>query len=252
MKRVVSTTYALVAYVAFLGSFTALMLASTGLLPAIVPAVDGTPRAAVGPAVAVDLALVFAFGVQHTVMAREGFKRALTHVVPAHLERSTFVLVSALCAAAIAFWWAPIGGDVWALQGGTGLALAVQGIALAGFGLVVVASFAFDHFGLFGLKQSGRPAFRTPALYRVVRHPMMLGILVGVWAAPHMTIGHVVFAASLTAYIIVGVRFEERSLLRELGESYARYRAEVPMLLPWPRPSGMSRTRVREAASSST
>jgi len=242
MKRVLSTAYALVAYIAFLGSFTALVLASTGLLPAIVPAVDGPPRQGVGPALAVDVALVLAFGVQHTVMAREGFKRHLTRIVPEHLERSTFVLASALCAAAIAFWWAPIGGDVWNVQRGTGLGLAVQGIALAGFGLVVVSSFAFDHFGLFGLKQGGRPAF---ALYRVVRHPMMLGVLVGVWAAPQMTAGHVVFAASLTAYILVGVHFEERSLLRELGESYTRYRAEVPMLLPWPRPS-------REKAGSGT
>jgi protein-S-isoprenylcysteine O-methyltransferase Ste14 len=237
MKTVLSTAYALVAYVAFLGSFTALVLASTGLLPALVPAVDGPPRQGMELALAVDVALVLAFGVQHTVMAREGFKRHLTRVVPEHLERSTFVLASALCTAAIAFWWAPIGGDVWDVKRGTGLALAVQGIALAGFGLVVVASFAFDHFGLFGLKQGGRPAFRTPGLYRVVRHPMMLGFLVGVWAAPHMTVGHVVFAASLTAYILVGVHFEERSLLRELGESYARYRTEVPMLLPWPRPS---------------
>jgi protein-S-isoprenylcysteine O-methyltransferase Ste14 len=237
MKRVLHTTYALVAYAAFLGSFAALVLASTGLLPAIVPAVDAPPHHEVVPALAVDLALVLAFGVQHSVMAREGFKRLLTRVVPVHLERSTFVLASALCAAAIAFWWAPIGGDVWAVQGGTSIALAVQGIAFAGFGLVVVASFAFDHFGLFGLKQDGPPAFRTPALYRVVRHPMMLGVLVGVWVAPHMTIGHVVFAASLTAYVLIGVHFEERSLRRELGESYDRYRAEVPMLLPWPRQS---------------
>ncbi len=236
-KRVLSTAYALGAYVAFLGSFSALVLASTGLLPTIVPTVDGPPRQGVGPALAVDLALVLAFGVQHTIMAREGFKRLLMRIVPAHLERSTFVLVSALCVAAIAFWWAPVGGDAWAVQGGTGFALAVQEVALAGFGLVVVASFGFDHFGLFGVTQGGRPEFRTPALYRVVRHPMMLGVLVGVWAAPHMTLGHVVFAASLTAYILVGVHFEERSLLRELGESYARYRSEVPMLLPWPRPS---------------
>jgi len=237
MKSLLSAAYALVAYVAFLGTFAAFVLAATGLLPAIVPAVDGPPRQGAGPALAIDLVLVLAFGVQHSVMAREGFKRRLTRIVPEHIERSTFVLVSALCTAAIAFWWAPIAGDVWAVHGGTGLAFAVHGFALAGFGLVVVASFAFDHFGLFGLKQGGRPAFRTPALYRVVRHPMMLGVLVGVWAAPHMTSGHVVFAASLTAYILVGVHFEERSLLRELGESYARYRTEVPMLLPWPRPS---------------
>jgi protein-S-isoprenylcysteine O-methyltransferase Ste14 len=247
MKSVLSSAYAFAAYVAFLASFNALVLASTGLLPAIVPAVDGAPRQGAGPALAIDLALVLAFGAQHTVMARGAFKRLLARVVPEPLERSTFVLASALCAAAIAFWWAPIGGDAWAVRGAP-LALAVQAIAFAGYGLVVVASFAFDHFGLFGLKQGGRPAFRTPGLYRVVRHPMMLGFLIGAWAAPRMTVGHVVFAASLTAYVLVGVHFEERSLLRDLGESYARYRSEVPMLLPWPRPeAGTSKIRAPRA-----
>jgi protein-S-isoprenylcysteine O-methyltransferase Ste14 len=247
MNRVFSTAYALFAYVLFLASFIALELASTGLLPAIVPAVDAPARQGQALALALDLALVLAFGVQHTVMARVGFKRVLTRVVPPHLERSTFVLASALCTAAIAFGWAPIAGDAWTLEGVAGVA--VQGIALAGWGLVVLASFAFDHFGLFGLTQGGAPAFRTPGLYRVVRHPMMLGVLIGVWAAPHMTVGHVVFAASFSAYILVGVHFEERSLLRELGESYARYRSEVPMLLPWPRPSRVSAAPDRASAS---
>jgi protein-S-isoprenylcysteine O-methyltransferase Ste14 len=236
MKRVFSTAYALVAYFGFVGSFTALQLASMGLLPAVVPPVDGPPRQGPGAALAIDLALVLGFGVQHTVMARAGFKRLLTRIVPGHLERSTFVLASSLFTAAIVFLWAPIGGDAWVVRG-TGFALATQGLAMAGFGLALAASFAFDHFGLFGLKQEGRPAFRTPGLYRIVRHPLMLGILIGIWAAPRMSVGHVVFAASLTVYILVGVRFEERSLLRDLGETYARYRSEVPMLLPWPRPS---------------
>src|SRR6202012_3490697 len=170
-----------------------------------------------------------------SVMARAGFKRVLTRVVPRHLERSTFVLASAVFTAAIALAWAPIGGDAWALSGVAGLA--VQGVALAGGGRAVTAAYAFDHAALFGLKQGPPPAFRTPGLYRVVRHPMMLGMLIGVWAAPHMTIGDAVFAASLRAYVLVGGHFEERSLVRDLGESYARYRAEVPMLLPWPRPS---------------
>src|SRR5262249_8352096 len=95
-------------------------------------------------------------------------------------------------------------------------------------------SHAIDHFELFGLKRAAHPTFRTPGPYRVVRHPMMLGTLVGVWAAPHMTIGHGVFAASMTVYILIGVHFEERALLRDLGERYVQYRAEVPMLFPWP------------------
>ncbi len=154
MKTVLSTAYALVAYVAFLGSFAALVLASTGLMPTLVPAVDGPPRLGAALALAVDLALVVVFGIQHSVMAREGFKRSLVRVLPKRLERSTFVLVSALCTAAIAFGWSPIGGDVWTLHGPA--TLAVQGLALAGYGLVVLASFAIDHFGLFGLRRGGR------------------------------------------------------------------------------------------------
>jgi methanethiol S-methyltransferase len=240
MKRLLSIAYALVAYLAFLGTFGALVLASTGVWPAMIPAVDGPPHLAAPLAVAIDLGLVLAFGVQHSVMARPGFKRLLTRVVPRSVERSTYVLVSAICVGAIAWFWAPIAGDVWMVDGK--LALIVQGLAFAGFGLTVVASYAFDHFELFGLKQmtDGRPEFRTPSLYRVVRHPMMLGILVGVWAAPHLTIGHVVFAASMTAYIVVGVYFEERGLLRDFGERYAAYRTQVPALLPWPRPSAAS------------
>jgi protein-S-isoprenylcysteine O-methyltransferase Ste14 len=112
----------------------------------------------------------------------------------------------------IAIFWTPIAGDLWVLDGK--VALLVNALAFAGYGLLVLASYAFDHFELFGLKQvSERPAFRIPPLYRVVRHPMMLGVLVGVWAAPHMTIGHLLFAASLTVYIVVGVHFEERDLL---------------------------------------
>lgn len=236
MKRVLSVAYSLVAYVAFLASFAVLVLASTGAWPAMIPAVDGPFRLAAPLAVAIDFGLVLAFGVQHTVMARPAFERLLTRVVPSHLERSTFVLASDVCVGAIAWFWAPVGGDLWAVHGT--VALLVQALAFAGYGLAVVASFAIDHFALFGLKRaSGTTAFRVPALYRVVRHPMMLGILIGVWAAPHMTIGHVVFAASLTAYVVIGVHFEERALLREFGERYATYRTGVPMLLPWPRPS---------------
>jgi protein-S-isoprenylcysteine O-methyltransferase Ste14 len=236
MKRLLSSAYALGAYLAFLGTFSALVLASTGLWAAMVPPVDGPPHVVAPLAVAIDLGLVLAFGVQHSVMARPGFKRLLTLAVPAHLERSTYVLVSAICVGAVAWFWAPIAGDLWAMDGNA--AWLVQGLAFAGFGLTVLASYAFDHFELFGLKRmSDGPEFRTPLLYRVVRHPMMLGILVGVWAAPHMTIGHVVFAASMTAYIVIGVHFEERGLLRDFRERYEIYRTQVPALLPWPRPS---------------
>jgi protein-S-isoprenylcysteine O-methyltransferase Ste14 len=238
MKVLVARAYALFAYLAFSLTFTALVLASTGLVPSIVPAVDGAPRVGAGLALVIDVGLVLAFAVQHSVMARPGFKRLL----PQRLERSTYVLASAVVTGAIAFGWAPIGGDVWRIGGGP--ALAVQALAMGGFGLTLVASFAFDHLALFGLTLGKPPAFATPPLYRVVRHPMMLGVMIGVWAAPHMTLGHVVFAVTMTGYIIVGIRFEERSLLRELGDRYARYCQEVPMLLPWPRPRAHQRPGV--------
>ncbi len=225
--------YRVLAYLAFVGSFTALILASTGF--GLVPAIDGTARLGVPAALGVDLALAMLFAVQHTIMARPSFKQAFARVLPQSGERSTFVLASSLCVAAIAFGWAPIEGDLWHLRGTAGAV--VTAVSLAGFGLAGASTFAFDHFELFGLRAArGEPRFSVPLLYRLVRHPMMLGILLGIWAAPRMTIGHLVFAGALTAYVLVGVRYEERDLERVFGDDYAHYRAEVPSLLPWPRP----------------
>lgn len=250
MRRLLSLSYALLAYAAFLASFGAMLLATLGLERFGVRAIDGAPTRSPVLAAAIDFGLILAFAVQHSVMAREGFKRALQRFVPPILERSTFVLASALALGAIVAGWSPIGGTLWSLDGEA--AWVLRGTSLAGYALVVASTFAFDHFELFGLKQGwsaarGRecdePAFRTPALYRLVRHPMMLGILIAVWATPRMTWGHVLFAAAMTAYILVGVAFEERAMARRFGDVYARYRSEVPALLPWPRPSGLRKAR---------
>lgn len=237
MSRAAAIAYGLFAYLAFVASFVVFGAAAAGPFPPL-PSVDGVPDWPAWAALALDLALVLAFGLQHTIMARRRFKERLARILPAHLERSTFVLASAICLGAIALFWRPIGGDLWAAHGAP--AVALRGLALGGFGLALIASFALDHFQLFGLRQTLQPAsasvsppFSLPPLYRVVRHPMMLGILVGVWATPRLTVGHAVFAASLTAYILVGVAFEERELIREFGRRYAAYRAEVPMLIPW-------------------
>lgn len=221
------------AYAAFVVSFTLLILASTGLNR--VPAMDRPASLPTGLAIAIDLGLVLLFAVQHTIMARAWFKRALVRVVPQVAERSTYVLASSVCIAAIALGWAPIEGDLWSLQGAA--AVAMTALALAGYVFSGMTTFAFDHLALFGLREPrGDGRFRVPFFYRLVRHPMMLGVLVGVWAAPRMTVGHLVFAAAITAYVLVGVRYEERELLRLFGEDYARYRQTVPSLLPWPRP----------------
>lgn len=234
--------YRSVAYLAFVVSFTLLVLASTGLNR--VPAIDRPATLPAPLALAIDVGLVLLFAVQHTIMARTWFKRALVRVLPASAERSTYVLASSVCIAAIALGWAPIDGTLWSLDGAA--AIAMTALALLGFVFSGLTTFAFDHLVLFGLREPrGEARFRVPLFYRLVRHPMMLGVLVGIWAAPRMTVGHVVFAAAITAYVLVGVRYEERELLRVFGDEYVRYRATVPSLLPWPRPRRAARGQAR-------
>jgi protein-S-isoprenylcysteine O-methyltransferase Ste14 len=245
MRKVLSLAFAAFCYLVFLVSFAGLALFTVGLGGGLVPKLDGAVGRAAPMSIAVDLGLVLLFGVQHSVMARPVFKRTLARFVPDHLERSMFVLASALCLMAVVAFWAPVGGTLWKIESASA-AMALQGVALLGYALTVFASFAFNHFELFGLSQAwnfsrGReaaaPEFRLPPLYRLVRHPMMLGILIGVWTTPTMTASHLILAAAMTLYIRVGVHFEERDLVRHFGDRYLRYRAEVPALLPWPRPA---------------
>jgi protein-S-isoprenylcysteine O-methyltransferase Ste14 len=253
MQRAIVLVYAIVAYSVFLPTFLYLVafvgnLQATGLvqwlpwLPDVVPrSIDaGRAPGSPGASVAIDLGLVLVFGLQHSLMARLGFKAWLARHLPASAERSTYVLLASL-ALILLFWqWRPIAGTVWALESGLAQALAWAGFA-SGFGLVLLSTFLIDHFDLFGLKQAWRgftrrppppPRFSTPLLYRIVRHPLYLGFLVAFWATPTMSPGHLLFAAAMSAYILVAIRFEERDLVRDLGERYARYREQVPMLLP--------------------
>ena len=193
-------------------------------------------------AVAVDVGLLALFAVQHTVMARSWFKRWLTRVVPGPAERATFVLGATL-ALALVFWaWRPVGGVVWKLSGtASAVLLAVQ---LAGWAVVISSTFMISHFDLFGLRQAclhlrgtgyTPPAFTQRGLYRRIRHPLMAGFVIVFWAAPVMTAGHLLFAAAATGYILAGIWFEERDLVRSLGPAYASYLASVPALIPGPR-----------------
>ena len=177
-------------------------------------------------------------------MARDGFKRRLARVVPAAAERSVYVLATALLLALAFVAWRPLPAVVWEAHGLAAGALLT--ICVAGWTLVLASTFAIDHFDLFGLRQAwlhlrGRPytpvAMKSPRLYRVVRHPMMLGMLVALFATPTMTAGHLLFASAMGVYVLIGIAFEERALLAAHGEAYARYRREVPMLLPLPRRS---------------
>lgn len=203
---------------------------------------DVGPAALLGEALAVDALLLGLFAVQHSVMARTGFKRRWTRIVPPALERSTFVLAASLCLALLFWQWRPIGSTVWQAPPGVPSVLLV-GVSIAGWLTVLLSTFMLDHFELFGLRQAlsalrDRPhvgaGFSTPAFYRAVRHPIYLGFIVAFWATPVMTIGHLLFASATTAYILLGIQLEERDLIASYGESYRAYRRQVRMLLPLP------------------
>ncbi|HVU00464.1 MAG TPA: isoprenylcysteine carboxylmethyltransferase family protein [Polyangiaceae bacterium] len=227
----------IVAYAAFNAAFLYFIGFTLGV---VVPrTVDSAGDTAPLLAFAVDASLIAFFGVVHSVMARAGFKQGLSRILPRSAERPLYVLVASLQLALVCWQWQPVGGVVWSVGGGLGTLLLV--LSALGWGLVLASSYSIDHFELFGLKQAfGRaapaPVFRVPFLYRIVRHPLYLGILVGLWVAPVMTGSHLLLAALFTVYILVGVQHEERDLVRVFGDEYRRYRAAVPMLLPFPRP----------------
>ena len=195
-------------------------------------------------AVIIDLLLLSVFAIQHSVMARRSFKAWWTKMVPQSVERSTYVLASSLALALILWQWRPIPAVVWRITDPSLVDL-VMALAIIGWVMVVGSTFLISHFELFGLLQvtsnlTGRPPpeqrFRTPLFYRFVRHPLYLGFVLAFWAAPIMTAGHLLFAAVTTAYILVGIWFEERDLIHHFGDEYRRYKARVPMLFPWRKP----------------
>ncbi len=202
---------------------------------------DGPLQGPWQKALAIDVALLSLFAVQHSVMARRWFKDRWTRIVPWAIERSTYVLCASL-ALLLLFWqWRPLGVTIWTVEDPAMRAVIWAGFAM-GWSTVLVVTFLINHGDLFGLRQVwlplvGRPytrvAVRTPLPYRVVRHPLYLGFLFAFWMTPTMTLAHVVFASATTAYIVLAIQLEERDLVAEHGPTYVAYRAAVPMLLPW-------------------
>lgn len=208
------------------------------LVPRSVDVGAGAPWAR---ALATDALLLVLFGVQHSVMARRGFKRWWTRVVPPVVERSTYVVATCVVLATMFWFWLPIAAPVvWRVEQGAGVASLWATFGL-GWSLVLLSSFQIDHFELFGLQQvfaglmQRTPAeseFKTPLLYRHVRHPLYVGLLLSFWAVPVMTAGRLLFALGFSAYILIGIAFEERDLLQQFGERYRSYREQVGMLVP--------------------
>ncbi|MHB1421833.1 MAG: methanethiol S-methyltransferase [Gemmataceae bacterium] len=239
MGRFVILAYGGLCYLIFLADFL-YVIGFVGDL--VVPkSLDTGPQGNVSASVLMDVLLLALFAVPHSVMARPGFKAWWTRIVPRPAERSTYVLASSLLLALLFWQWLPLPVVVWEAAPPAGR-LVLYGLFWSGWAIVLWSTFLTDHFDLFGLRQvyqhvSGRPykplGFRTPALYRFVRHPIMLGFLIAFWATPRMSAGHLLFAAITTAYIFVAVRLEERDLVALHGEAYREYQRRVGMLFPW-------------------
>jgi protein-S-isoprenylcysteine O-methyltransferase Ste14 len=238
MKRHVILAYGLVCYVIFFVTF----------LYAIwfVFRMDATPNGLVRPLATrlpMDAGLLLLFALQHSIMARQSFKRAWTRVIPAVAERSTYVLFASLALLLLIRFWQPLLGPIWKVENRLGIIL-LQGIFVVGWLIVLISTFLIDHFELFGLKQvwcffTGKEfksvGFVTPGAYRFVRHPIYLGFIIAFWSTPTMTAGHLFFAMMTTAYILVAIQLEERDLTAIHGDQYRGYQKSVSMLTPFPR-----------------
>ena len=241
MGQFIAFLYGLAAYLVFFGTILYAIGFVTGL---VVPkTIDTGTVVPVAEALIVNLLLMSLFAIQHSVMARRQFKEWWTQYVPKSVERSTYVLLASL-ALILLFWqWRPMPAVLWQVTDPT-IATAILGVSFVGWLMVFFATFLINHFELFGVHQvvnnlAGRemPAvrFKTPVLYKVVRHPIYLGFIIAFWAAPVMTVGHLLFAAVTTAYIFVGIFLEERDLTELFGDEYRRYCERVSMIVPWRR-----------------
>lgn len=241
VSRVAVFVYGIAAYVIFLGTF----LYACGFVGNFwVPrSIDSTPAAFASSALAIDIALLGLFGLQHSGMARKEFKQKWTKIVPKPIERSTYVLFSSLCLLTLFYFWQPIGGTLWRVNSSVGVAV-LYSLFTIGWLIVLGTTFLINHFELFRLQQvwfylqekdSTAAEFVTPGPYQYVRHPLYVGFLIAFWATPNMTITHLVFALVITAYVVVAVQLEEKDLIADHGETYKAYRRRVPMLIPFVR-----------------
>lgn len=246
MKKALILAYGVMSYMAFLGVFLYLM----GFVGDFY--VSRTINSGTGSnplnGILIDMGLISLFVLQHLVMARGRFKKWLTRHIPEPMERSTFVLVSSACLALLLAFWQPVPLVIWNIET-EAVRWLLHATFIIGWGIVVYSSFLIDHFDLFGLRQvylhyRGMPysnvPFKVHSLYRYIRHPMMLGFILALWATPVMTLGHLVLAAGFTLFIFTGLWFEERDLIRNFGRQYMEYRHRTSMVIPIPKKSAVT------------
>ncbi len=241
MTRMLALLYGLICYLVFLFAFLYAIGFVMGL--AVPKHIDSGVTGDFATALGIDLALLGLFAVQHSGMARQGFKRWWTKFVPAPIERSTYVLLSSLVLILMFWQWRPLPQMLWNVQDETAR-WALYALGASGWLLVLASTFLINHFDLFGLQQVWLHArkrlqpevpFVVRALYRIVRHPLYLGFVIAFWATPSMSLGHLLFAIATTGYILIAIQLEERDLVNAYGNDYRDYRRRVPMLLPWPK-----------------
>ena len=251
MSRFIAFVYGLASYVVFFVTFLYAIGFVSGI--AVPKTVDTGPVEPVTRTLIIDLLLMSVFAVQHSVMARTGFKRWWTRLVPKSVERSTYVLFASLALIMLFAHWRPLPAILWDVADPR-LAAVLMALSFAGWLIALTSTFLINHFELFGLQQVAwnlgghmvpTPRFRTPLYYKFVRHPIYLGFIIAFWAAPTMTVGHALFAAVTTAYIVVGLLLEERDLVALFGDDYRRYRQRVSMLVPWRKSSAIDSADIR-------
>ena len=239
MRRILFLLYSVISYFLFFGTF----LYTIGFVGNLFvsKSIDGPNTMPLVKAVLINATLLLVFALQHSIMARPAFKRWWTRFVPEPVERSTYVLLASLCLLLLMWQWQPIGGVVWSVKSGL-FKMVLLGIYAFGWGLVIISTFLFNHFDLFGLRQTwlyfaGRQysqlPFKTPLPYRFVRHPLYLGFLIAFWSTPLMTVAHLLFAMLTTAYVLIAIVFEEKDLVTQFGESYIEYKQNSSSIIPF-------------------